>query len=324
MIFDIPIGALTPPQTVTITDEVPIVTAGGVSMVFTDSGGATLFTDAAPALDTTNPLAVKVTHTWLPGQTDNPGTYGVQVFVAGLAYPASGPLAWTVGQGARAGYCTLAQARGAGATGDDAAVTAAILSASDEIDRFTRDVFAPVQMTLVAQVTADGTALLPRRVRQVQRVTAVGSATVLPSSGYLVLSSATPGQVDALVFGGLGLSDPLIAGAEPWNGGYRNLVSGALGATGQVQVSGSFGWDAPPAKVVSAAAQLAAAFTSSGAVDLQTDSPESVPLDVDEDGNVVTITAGAVTTEVRPGRTTGYDAVDAMLLPYCRDLVRLA
>lgn len=324
MSFDVPTGALTPPLVLTITDEVPINTGAGVSMVFTDSGGTVLFTDAAPAIDATNPLAVKLTHTWLPGQTANPGTYGVQAFVAGLPYPASGPLTWTVGQGGRLPYCTIAQAKAAGATGDDAAVTAAIASASDEIDRFTRDVFSPVAMTLVATVAADGTALLPRRVRQVSRVTAVGSQTVLPASGYLVLSSAIVGQVDAIVFGGLGWSDPLILGAEPWNGGYRNLMGSALAGTGQVQVSGSFGWDAPPVPVVTAAAQLAAALTSSGAVDLDADVAESVPVDVDEDGNVVRITSGAVTTEFRPGRTTGYDAIDAMLMPFCRDLVRLA
>lgn len=324
MAFNVPTGATDPDITVTITDGVPIDTSGGVTVRFTDSGGALLFTDTAPTLDTSNPLAVKVTHQWLPGQTDSPGVYGVQVFVAGVAYPASGPLAWTVGMGTRLPYCTIAQARSAGATGTDVQVTAAIASASDEVDRFTRDVFSPMDMTLVATVAADGTALLPRRVRSVSRVSVVGSKTVVPSSGFLVLSSAIPGQVDALVFGGQGWADPLIAGAEPWAGGYRNLLGSALLSTGQVQVTGSFGWDEPPAKVVAATALLAASFANSGAVALDPDTPAAVPTDVDEEGNVVTITGGAGSVEVPAGRTTGYAAVDQMLMEFCRDRVRLA
>lgn len=311
MSYDIPRGALSPPLVVTITDTVPINTSD-VDLIVTDSGGNVVFVDPAPIVNSSNPLAVIVTHNWSAGQTDLAGTYGVQVNAGGL-YPGTGPLTFTIGMGTLAGYCSIAQARAAGATGTDQQVADAIVAARTRIDRYCSDTFAPTRMEVVTNVRADGTALLHRRVRSVESVTAVGASSSVASGAYLVTSSRTPGQVDAVLFGAGGeRGDALIAGAEPWNGGWANLI-GSL-ATGQIEVVGSFGWDEPPIEVVTASAALTAQITGGGA---------GVGPDVDDDGNVVRVTAAAVEDETR-GQTTGVPSVDAQLSHLRSQRVRLS
>lgn len=316
MAYDIDPGDLTPPLVMTITDTTAINTGAGVVMVFTDEAGNTLFTDPAPAINATNPLAVILTHTWVAGQTDVAGIYGVQAFVGGLPYPSGGPIVWSIGQGTPPLYCTIAQARAAGATGTDSEVTAAILAARRRIDRHTGDTFAPTRMEVVGRVAPDGTVLLPRIVRSIDRVTPVGRATPLAAAVWRALSSRTPGQVDAVVIGGVGYGDPLIAGAEPWNGGWANLLGGV--STGQVEVVGSFGWDEPPVEVQTAAAILATQIRS-GVLPLTT----PTGLDTDDEGNVVRVTA-ATPTPAAGERTTGNAAADAALAGLHRNRFRLA
>lgn len=312
MSYDIPLHALTPPLVVTITDTVPI-NVSNVDLLVYDENGALVFTDAAPTVDASNPLAVVVTHTWLAGQTDVAGTYGVQVDAGGL-YPSGGPLVFTIGMGSLAGYCTIAQARAAGATGTDQEVSDAIVQARKRIDRYCADAFVPTRMELVTNVRADGTALLQRTLRSVESVRPVGSSTPISTSAYTPTSSRTPGQVDALAFGWGANSDhagdPIIAGAEPWNGGWGNLI-GML-RTGQIEVVGSFGWDEPPTEVVQQSAALAAAIRLGG----------TVGPDVDDDGNVVRVTVASA-DETR-GVTTGVAAVDAQLSHLRRQSVRLS
>jgi hypothetical protein len=310
MSYDIPVGALTPPLVVTITDASPINTSD-VDLIVRDDSGNVVFVDSSPAVDATNPLAVVVTHTWQPGQTDVAGTYGVEVDAGGL-YPSGGPLAFTIGLGSPTRYATLAQARAAGATGTDAEVLAALDEARRRIDRYCGDVFAPTRMELVTNVRADGTALLRRRVRSVDSVRIVGGGSIA-TGAYVVTSSRTPGQVDAVLFGRNGAlgGDPLIAGAEPWNGGWANLIGNTL--SGQIEVVGSFGWDAPPPEVVNAAAQLAATITTGA-------SGYAGP-DTDDDGNVVRVT---VSDETVRGVTTGSRGVDSQLAHLRDDVVRLS
>ena len=314
MTFTLEPGALQPDLVMTLTDTDPIDTSGGVVIEFTDEAGALLFTDTNPTVDATNPLAVLVSHAWVAGQTDRVGTYGARALVGGEPWPDT---TWQVGN-AGALYATVAQARAAGATGSDAEVTAALQAARRRIDRFTGDTFTPTAMELVARVSTDGTALLPRTVRRVDTVTMVGSSTPMAGTAYRVLSSRTPGQVDAVLVGGVGYGDPLIAGAEPWNGGWANLL-GSYG-TGQVEVVGSFGWDEPPLEVVTAAAQLAAVVTA-GTLPVS----GTVGPDTDDEGNVVKVTSPVPgTSPVKGARTTGDAAADALLAALVRNPVRLA
>lgn len=314
MTYDIDVGALTPPLVLTATDTTAINVAGGVQLLISDETGTTVITDSSPAVDASVPTAVKVTHTWLLGQTDIAGTYGVQAVIGGLAYPPA-PAPFTIGAGVSTRYCTLQQARDAGAVGTDAEVGDAISEARRLIDRYCADGFTPTPMTLAAIVGGDGTALLPRRVRQVTRVAPVGSSTPLATTAYRVLSSRMLGQVDAVVIGGYGRGgDALIAGAEPWNGGWSNLINGF--ATGQIEVTGVFGWDTPPLPVQAAAALLAAKLTT-GTLDTGGAGP-----DVDEEGNVVVVTASGVTPPATSS-STGDAGADALLFGHRNVRVRL-
>lgn len=217
------------------------------------------------------------------------------------------------------GYSTEAQARDAGAVGTTAEVLAAIAAADATIDNFTGDTFAPVAGAVVVDVFPNGVGLLRRRVQSVSAVQDIGGTVTFPAGAYIVTSSETPGEVDAVVFGGSGLSDPLILGAEPWNGGYMGLVSQAAGQ--RVKVTGSFGWDAPPPAVVSASTILAAEATLADAA-----AAAGTNLTTDDEGNVLNIslngTDPATGEPVAP--TTGSAVVDAMLAPYVRSRLRLA
>lgn len=205
-------------------------------------------------------------------------------------------------------YCTIEEARAAGATGDDAAVLAAIAAARRAIDRYTGDVFAPTTLTVIAYPAADGSALLPFMVRSVSAVRAVGAATDLPTGSYRVLSSSTFGQYDAVVLGGGELYNVLVLGAEPWNGGYRGLTA----HTQQLSVTGEFGPDETPAEVRECAALYAAHLTTLSQP--QPGMPGALP-DVDDEGNVVVITVDA---NVRRAPTTGHELVDALLSGYVK------
>lgn len=161
-------------------------------------------------------------------------------------------------------YCTVEEAEAAGATGDAPTITAAITEAGERIDLFTGDHFETTGgLSVVAAFGADGSAPLPRKVQSVTSVTFVGASTALPVSSYRVRKSDTPGDIDAieLVSGALDSAvgyDLLVAGAEPWNGGFANL-----GRPGhRVTVVGTFGWAAVPANVRRACQLLAAAIAN--------------------------------------------------------------
>ena len=218
-----------------------------------------------------------------------------------------------------ADYCTEQQARDAGAVGTTAEVLAAIGAAGATIERYTGDVFAPSSGSVVCDVGTNGVALLRRRVQTVTAVRSIGGSITFPAASYLVTSSEKPGDIDSIVFGGQGMYDPLVAGAEPWNGGYVGLVQTAAGA--RVEVEGTFGWDAPPAEVTRAAAILAAMATSEAAT-----AREGGDVATDDEGNVVSITVGGKdpATGEAATYTTGNANVDAMLAPFVRSRVRLA
>lgn len=221
-------------------------------------------------------------------------------------------------------YATIAQARAAGATGSDADVEALIEAAMVRVDMHTREWWEPRTATVVARVEVDGTCLLPRRVRVVDTVTprvrAGVTATALPATAYRVSTSATLGDVDAVLIGsGAGGGwDDLVAGAESWAGGWAGLFG--RWAAEQVEVAGEWGHDAPPS-AVSQATALVAAWIQEQAAGGLTDPDATSGLDVDDEGNNVRITPRQPgPDEGVPGRrpTTGVPAADALLIPYLR------
>lgn len=206
-------------------------------------------------------------------------------------------------------YCTVELARSRGAKGDDAAVEAAIVAAGDLIDRYTGRVWSRVDAVVIARVAPDGTAFLPWVVESVSEVRVLGAPTALALTAFSVTSSSVYGGVDAVHLGGGSWADPLIAGAEPWNGGWAGLLRGVE----RVQVTGTFGPAETPVVVRDAAAALAVWLTDGGSlVPPSPSTPGGNPVDTDDEGNVLSITVDA-TRGVTRSPTTGLAAVDAAL-----------
>lgn len=217
-------------------------------------------------------------------------------------------------------YCTVADVREVGVPDGttDEQITVAIGRARELIDRYTGGVWAPTTIVVVARLQADGTALLPFRVRTVSSVVPVGSATAMPSGSYLVLSSEVHGQIDAVVFSAGG-SNMLVAGAEPWNGGYAGLLGRAM-STPRLTVTGEFGTDAPPLEVAQGAAVLAAWLLEGGSL---VGNPGAGSAEMDDEGNTVSITVDS-TKGVPLSSTTGLAAVDAALAHLVRTSVMIS
>ncbi|MFE3169328.1 hypothetical protein [Streptomyces sp. NPDC059224] len=215
-------------------------------------------------------------------------------------------------------YCSNEAAREAGCTGTDAEVAAWIGAARERIDAYTQQCFEPTDMAVVADVSAAGLVILPRRVRTVTAVMPVLEADdgpSIPSSAYRVTSSGVLGQIDAihLMWGGY---DDLVAGAESYSGGWLGLWE-RWGAE-QVKVLGSFGYDSPPLGV-SLGNALLAAHMQGQATPSDADAAEDPSLQVDDEGNNVAIedTDDAPSeTPVAPSASTGSTQVDGLLAPF--------
>lgn len=207
-------------------------------------------------------------------------------------------------------YCTVAQAKAAGATGTDAEITAAILAAQQRVDRFTSEIWETrAGVTVRARFRGDGLALLPRRVQTVDSVTYAGATVPLGTAAYRVRSSSTIGEVDAIEYvSGLGGWNDLVVGAERWNGGWANL---GVGSRDEVLVVGTFGHTTTPAPVAEATALLAASISTSGG---------EAPTGTDAEGNA----SGLRDPELTPtGAGTGVAQADDLLRPYRRQPVRV-
>ncbi len=152
-------------------------------------------------------------------------------------------------------YCTPQQVRDAG--GDRCAgagdLTDLIAEAAERINRFCGDLFEPTSTSVVAVVGENGVAPLPLKVQSITSVTFVGSTAPVGASAYIVRSSSVRGEIDAIEFYSQG-SNMLIVGAEPWNGGYLNLIR----SRSRITAAGSLGWSACPRTVSRGAAKLAA------------------------------------------------------------------
>lgn len=207
-------------------------------------------------------------------------------------------------------YCTVGEARAAGATGTTQEVEEAIVAATERVDAFTGDYFTPRLLSVVATVGGDGRAMLPYRVTTPEGVTTVEDAdtgTALGVGLYRVFTSATPGEVDAVGIGrGWAGTNVLVVGLEPW---------AERPTYGRVRVTGLFGWGDTPPAVEFATAHLAADIAKT------TDARSSTG-EVDPEGNVVPVVPPFASPDPewdgQWSNSTGSRKADALLVPYRR------
>lgn len=207
-----------------------------------------------------------------------------------------------------AAYCTITEARTQGAIGTDAEVTAAVVEASERVDRYTRTVFDTRTLTVETDVGADGYARLPLPALTVTAVAYVGLGvqTALDATAYMLSQSTRVGDTDSLqlVGGGWGYGLDTVVGMESYNRGSR-----PSSYRRRITVTGSFGRATVPLSVTRATAKLAAALTGGGAAGVvntegDVDLPPRVP-SIGNDG-------------------TGLADADSLLRPYRRQLLRIS
>ena len=115
-------------------------------------------------------------------------------------------------------YCTIQEAKDAGATGTEDEIEAAIEAAEELIDAYTGDRFATTVMTVMGTYS-NGQILLPVRLQSISTVRFVGHDTDVDTTAYRLRTSATLGDIDALEW---------IGGGSGYNG-YRATVTGVFG-----------------------------------------------------------------------------------------------
>lgn len=222
-------------------------------------------------------------------------------------------------------YCSLDEARSAGARGTDGEVTAAIEEASERVERYTGELFTPTALTVEAVVDNEGIAHLRKRIQSVTSVTWLGAPTPVATTAYRVSSSETFGARDTIaMYGDLSWADVTVLGAEPWNGGWANL---SRSRDPRIVVVGVFGWDAPPPAVRRATAMIATKLRDD---DQLTDSASPGGTTADTEGNVLPVVPPFTDDEqqaqratVVRSRTTGVLAADVELSRYVREPVRI-
>lgn len=227
-------------------------------------------------------------------------------------------------------YCTLDQARSAGAKGSDAEITQAIVEASDRVERYTGELFTPTALTLNLKVDGDGIARPRKRIQTVTSVTWYGAPLPMVPQAYRVMSSQNGGRDEIGLFGDLSWADVTVLGAEPWSGGWANL---SRSREPQITVVGTFGWTTAPYDVVQATALIAARIRKD---DVMTDAGGGPGTVADAEGNVIPVvppftdsgtTQHAVEQAVQNlgrvrHRTTGVLDADTLLAPFVREPVR--
>lgn len=217
-------------------------------------------------------------------------------------------------------YCTADEAKSAGATGSAVELTAAILAASERVERYTSELFTPTAQTREVLVDVNGVAHVHKRIKTVTSVSWAGVGSALPVESYRVHSSSTIGGRDTIELV-LSYADVTVLGAEPWNGGWANLTNTR---DPRVTIVGTFGWDEPPQSVRMATALIAALIRG---VDVDAEVPT---LRADAEGNVLPVvpqrdsaTTPAPDRAPLRSRTTGSAAADALLASYVREPVRM-
>lgn len=206
----------------------------------------------------------------------------------------------------------------------DAQITAALGVARTLIDAYTGQWWEPTAATVVARAGADGLVLLPYRVVTVTAVRPVGSSTPVPAGAYTFTSADKPHQFDSVRLGPQRWADPLIVGAEPWSGGWSNLLGDVSGA--QVEIDGTFGRTAGAEPVIADAAVALAVWRLTGGTLVPASGAlggDATPPSTDDEGNAVSITVDTRAALVR-SLSTGLATVDAALAPHRHaDTVRI-
>jgi hypothetical protein len=287
VVFTLVAGDTAPPLSVTVGSSTALP-ATGWSLQVLDATGATVVDDQAPAVNAADLLAVIVTHTWQAGETTTPGTYTAQTRAGGRTYPAG---SFQIVAALPALYCDPADA------GTDVWTVRAAMS---RVDRYTGQWWTPRVASVTADVRPGGTCLLGRTPLAVSSVRVTGATTDLPTGSWRVAGN----RLELASWGG----DILIAGAEPYAGGWANLWSSAPTVT----VAGTWGAGELPWEVTEATRLLARWLAQQG-----TD-PAGVA--TDDEGNVVTVRPGPRVM----GRTTGLEAADELLAPLVSRPVRVA
>lgn len=211
--------------------------------------------------------------------------------------------------------CTSAQVTAAGipagTPGGD--ITAAIAEATERLIRFCQEFFEPTTTTVLAEFGTTGLAPVLRKINlaaDVTSVTFVGSSAPLNAASYRVRASGTPGDIDAIEM--MTGYNPLVVGAEPWNGGYSGLIA----IQPRVLVAGTFGWPTTPLTVSRFCAKLAAFILNH---------PTSQDIPGEADVASLSVEGYAVSyRQQTPLATTGSREVDQGLWLYRRRRSRVA
>lgn len=233
-------------------------------------------------------------------------------------------------------YCTIEQAKSAGARGSDAEITAAIERASLRVSRYTGETFEPVAKTKRVKLGRDGRALVHERIVSVTAVRWAGVQQPIGVDGYRVESSIVDGVQDAIVLAGSqSWADVTVLGAEPWAGGWAGLSSQRRGDE-KLDVEGTFGWATAPEDVAEATALVAAHLREGDELrdELPAESEQPNPIMTDDEGNVLPVVppfengteyeverAARLNSRAR-SRTTGVVEADVLLASYVREPVR--
>jgi hypothetical protein len=211
--------------------------------------------------------------------------------------------------------CTNQQVYDAGVAPETpaAVVAAGIAEATERVIRFCQEFFEPTAATLLAEFGTTGIAPVPRKINlaaDVTSVTFVGSSAPLNAASYRVRASGTPDDIDAIEM--MTGYNPLVVGAEPWNGGYSGLIA----IQPRILVVGTFGWPTTPLTVSRFAAKLAAFILN-----------HPTSQDVPGEADVASLSVEGYSVSYRqqtPIATTGSREVDQGLWMYRRRRSRVA
>lgn len=209
-------------------------------------------------------------------------------------------------------YCTAADAEAKGAASPLPAGT--LEEAAERVDAFTGTWFDSRTGTFRVEYDGDGIVFLPAPAITVTSVAVVDPATTIAAGTY-----RTVGERLYLPDFARG-SDVLIAGAEPWRGGWANLLGPAPVL---LDVTGTLGLAAVPSSVREASALLAAMLAP--APYTPTTDAEGVPVGVQPlsgdgspapDSERVTPWGTDRGTAGRLEATTGLAEADRLLAPW--------
>lgn len=215
-------------------------------------------------------------------------------------------------------YCTEAQARARGATGSAGDVEAAIVAAMERIDTFTGDHFKTFTDTARLRVKGDwaGSQRRIQSVVSVERVMQVSGAAPTVFAVPALAFQVSPYGIRFASGGG----DILIAGAEPWRGGWENLTGSLDGI--YVDVEGVFGWPEVPDAVREAAALLAGDHAPLVWAPHANDEGDPIGVPQSDTENRTPLPEG-VGPAGRLERTTGNAEADRLLAPYISSVVKV-